>query len=106
MIPIIMDLTVIPLVLLVVLHPGAGSWTVDVMNVNRDTTVINVTSSVVMDVKLKHVIKLMDTVNVKLDSMVGNVMKHVALDVKIRHAINLMVIVLNVKMDIVETGVS
>ena len=43
---IIMDLTVAPPVLLVVLHPGVGSWMVDVMNVIRDTTVISVTSSV------------------------------------------------------------
>ena len=104
MMRIITDLTVVPPVLLVVLHPGVGSWMVDVMNVNRDTTVISV-SSAVMDVKLQHVIYLMDTANVKIDSMVSNVMKHVALDVKIRHAINLMVIVLNAMTDIVESGV-
>ena len=104
MIPDTMGLAVAPPVLLVVLHPGVGSWMVDVMNVKMDTTVISVTKSVVMDAKLP-VIKLMDTVNVKMDSMVDNVMKHVALNVKIQHAIKLVVIVLNAMTDIVETGV-
>ena len=105
MMRIIMDLTVTAAVLLVVLHPGVGSWMVDVINVIRDTTVISVTNSVVMDVKIKLVIKLTDTVNVKMNSMVGNVMTNAVLNVKIQHAIKLMVIVLSAKMDFVGIGV-
>ena len=83
MMRIIMDLTVVPPVLLVVLHPGVGSWMVDVMNVIRDTTGISVTSSVDQGVQLKDVIKPMDTVIVKMDSMVTNVIITAVLDVKI-----------------------
>ena len=132
---IIMDLTVVPPVLLVVLHPGVGSWMVDVMNVSRDITVISVTRSVDQGVLLQNVIKLMETVNVKMDttvisvitnavlavnlhvirlmdgvnakmdSMVINVIKTAVLGAQIQHAIKLMVIVLNAMTDIVETGV-
>ena len=54
MMRIITDLTVVPPVLLVVLHPGVGSWMVAVMSVITDTTVISVTNNVAMDVKIKH----------------------------------------------------